>query len=255
MTNPPSAADPQPVIQSSPSPVIRQKLVKPTVTYVLIGLCVALFIAQYVSELLTGYDFLFLFGGKINEYILKGQLWRLFTPMLLHGSITHLAFNMYALYSIGSSLEKHFGHLRFSALFIAGGFGGNVLSFLLSPNPSLGSSTAIFGLLAAEGVFIYQNRKFFGNNARRMITNTVTIAAINLFFGFSIARIDNFGHLGGLFAGLIFTFIASPIWKIQGFYPNFEIIDESPTERIWLGLAASLGVFSVLAFLKMTGAI
>lgn len=255
MTNTFPASNPEPVTLPPPAPIIRQKLVKPVVTYTLIGLCVLLFIAQYISEWLTGYDLLFLFGGKINEYILAGQLWRLFTPMFLHGSITHLAFNMYALYSIGSSLENHFGHLRFSALFVTGGFGGNVLSFILSPNPSLGSSTAIFGLLAAEGVFIYQNCKFFGRNARRMITNTVTIAAINLVFGFSVARIDNFGHLGGLFAGLIYTFIASPIWQIQGLYPNFEITDESPSERIWLGLAAAIGAFSVLVFLKMAGVI
>ena len=41
----------------------------------------------------------------------------------------------------------------------------------------LGASTAVFGLLGAEGVFFYQNRELFGAMARRSLTNVVTIAA------------------------------------------------------------------------------
>lgn len=225
-------------------------MVKPYVTYVILGLSILLYLLQYVSEWVTGYDLLFLFGGKINEYILKGQLWRLLTPMFLHGSLAHIGFNMYALYAMGTSLERHFGHLRFTALYLAAGFAGNVVSFLFSPNPSLGSSTAIFGLLAAEGVFIYQNRKMFGKDARRMLINTATIAAINFIFGLSTNRIDNWGHLGGLLGGVIFSWIAGPVWKVEGLYPVFHIVDSRSSSQIWIGLAVSLAVFSGLVIVK-----
>ena len=180
--------------------------VKPTVTYVIIGLTIIVFGLQYLSQYLSPnhYDWPYMLGAKVNELILAGQVWRLFTPMLLHGSIMHIGFNMYALYVIGSSLERHYGHWRFLLLYLLGGFTGNVISFILSPNPSIGASTAVFGLVAAEAVFIYKNRKLFGSRARGMLMNLGLVILVNLVLGLS-PGIDNWGHLGGLAGGLIFA--------------------------------------------------
>ena len=134
--------------------------------------------------------------------------------MLLHGSIIHLLFNMYALIILGRGLEFNFGKLRFILLYISAGFAGNVMSFIFSPNPSLGSSTAIFGLLAAEAVFVFQNRKFFGGQARKILINSATIAGVNLVLGLS-PGIDNWGHLGGLLGGIIFTWFGGPLWELE----------------------------------------
>ena len=84
-------------------------------------------------------------GAKVNELILAGQVWRLITPILLHASILHIGFNMYALFVIGPQLERFYGHGRFLLLYLIAGFTGNVLSFVLSPNPSLGASTSVLG--------------------------------------------------------------------------------------------------------------
>ncbi|MRS05375.1 rhomboid family intramembrane serine protease, partial [bacterium] len=76
------------------------------VTYVILGVTVLMYALQYLSQsLLGGVDLPFVLGGKVNELILRGQIWRLLTPVLLHGGLLHLAFNMYALYSIGRGLE------------------------------------------------------------------------------------------------------------------------------------------------------
>ena len=128
---------------------------KPLVTYVLIGVTIFFYLLQMLSQAIaSGYDWPFILGGKINELILQGQVWRLITPALLHGSLLHIAFNMYALYSLGSSMERYYGHRRYLLLYIIGAFCGNALSFLLSPKASIGASTAVFALVAAEGVFI-----------------------------------------------------------------------------------------------------
>jgi rhomboid protease GluP len=240
----------EPEVIPPTQPIIRQKTVKPVATYVIMGVTIFFYLIQFLVQTLTGYDYLFLLGGKVNQYILQGELWRLITPILLHGSIIHIGFNMYALYSLGRQLEPHFGHQRFALLYLASGFAGNVLSFLITPNPSLGASTAIFGLLAAEGVFIYQNRKMYGENAKKMLTNTVTIAVINLIFGFSISNIDNFGHLGGLLGGLIFSWIGGPVWKVEGSFPVFDVVDSRGGKHIWLGMLATVAVFGVLAGVK-----
>ncbi len=137
---------------------------RPVITYIFMGLNILVFLLQQVSQATQGEDLVAMLGLKVNELIVLGQYWRLLTPMFLHGDILHLGFNMYALYIFGPSLERYFGHLRFITLFILSGFAGNVLSFMLSAAPSLGSSTAIFGLLGAEGVFLYRNRRLFGGS-------------------------------------------------------------------------------------------
>jgi len=99
-------------------------------TYIIIGITVFFYILQLLSTFIFGRDILVLYGARINEAILAGQLWRLLTPALLHGSIAHIGFNMYALLSFGTGLERHFGHGRFLLLYILGAFTGNVASFL-----------------------------------------------------------------------------------------------------------------------------
>ena len=41
------------------------------------------------------------------------QIWQIFTHMFMHGGIAHLAFNMFALWMFGTSVESIFGSNRF----------------------------------------------------------------------------------------------------------------------------------------------
>ena len=235
-----------------PTPTVRENLVSPVVTYVLVVVTVIIYILQAGTQALTGYDLPALIGMKVNQSILDGQLWRLLTPMFLHGSLVHIGFNMYALVVIGSGLEKRFGHWRFLTLYTMGSFAGNVFSFLLSPNPSLGASTAIFGLLGAEMVFFYQNRELFGSGARRALQNVVTVAVINLVIGLS-PGIDNWGHLGGLIGGLIFTWFGGPKLQLQGSFPFLTVEDERSVGDQILGVGLVILMFGTLAALKIFG--
>ncbi|MDD5371156.1 MAG: rhomboid family intramembrane serine protease [Anaerolineaceae bacterium] len=217
----------------------------PWVSYTLIGVTVATFLLQMLSQSTLGYDLLVELGAKINPAIQAGQFWRLITPVLLHGSLIHIGFNMYALYVIGPGLEKQYGHTRFLALYLLAGFAGNVTSFLMSLEVSLGASTAIFGMLAAEGVFVYQNRRLFGNRSRSILTNIITIGAINLLIGLSPGlNIDNWGHLGGLAGGLLFAWFAGPVWEVEGIYPEVHLVDHRQPVVIQL---VAVGVFLLFA--------
>ena len=132
---------------------------------------------------------------------------------------------MYALVIFGPGLERNFGHWRFLTLYLLGGFSGNVLSFLLSSGYSVGASTAIFGLVGAEGIFLYQNRQLFGNRFGRAIGNVIFVVAVNLVLGLT-PGIDNWGHVGGLLGGLIFTWFAGPKWEVQGMMPAVHLADK-----------------------------
>ena len=224
---------------------------KPMMTIILIGVTVLSFALQYILQTVTGSDLLFIFGGKINEFIMMGQVWRLLTPVLLHGSVLHIALNMYALYIIGRRLEQFYGPGRFFLLYILSAFSGNVLSFVLTPAPSLGASTAIFGLFAAEGMFIFQNRKLFGElRTRQAILNLGVILMINLAYGFmSGTNIDNMGHIGGFLGGIFFAWKAGPVLKLTGQPPFFSVTDGRKKGDIILASLVVLVGFIIIALI------
>jgi rhomboid protease GluP len=244
-------------VAPAPGPIaLRLPSSPPRVTYAILGLTIFVYLLQMLSQFLLGYDLPIALGAKSNELIRAGQVWRLITPVLLHGSILHIGFNMYALFSFGIGLERRFGHARFLVLYLLAGFSGNVISFLLTGDPSVGSSTSIFGLIAAEGLFLYQNRKLFGAEAKQAIGNVVTVAAINLFIGFSSGGyIDNWGHIGGLLGGLIFTWFGGPLWEVEGLYPLLRLVDRRVGRDVVVGIAAVLIVFGGLAMLGMMSVI
>ena len=241
----PTSPPPQPPPQAQRVP-ISTPTSRPYVTYTLLVATIIIFILQAAGEALFGYDLVAAMGLKVNELILEGEYWRLITPVFLHGSILHLGFNMYALYIFGPGLERYYGHGRFILLYFLGAFAGNVFSFMFSASPSLGSSTAIFGLLAAEGVFLYQNQKIFGGVARRALNNIIMIAVVNLIIGLS-PGIDNWGHMGGLLGGAIFAFLGGPILKVEGIAPDIRVVDTRESRDALLAAVIDVLIFGLLA--------
>jgi rhomboid protease GluP len=225
---------------------VRMPYTKPWVTYTIMGLTIFIYLLQLAGQYLLGADYVTFYGVKVNELIAAGEVWRLFTPMLLHGSILHIAFNMYALFAFGTRLELFYGHWRFLAMYVVAGFAGNVLSYAFSPAASLGASTAIFGLLGAEGVFLFRNWKLFGNAARRDLQNLVILLVVNLVIGLN-ARFDNWGHLGGLIGGIAFAWLAGPLLEI-GFDEKGPVFRDQHGDReaVIAAVVVAMG-FAILA--------
>jgi rhomboid protease GluP len=226
----------------------------PYLTYTLIAITVIIYVLQIASIASRGDDILIDYGARFNPAILAGQLWRFLTPALLHASIPHILFNMYALFSFGTTLERHFGHGRFLLLYILGAYTGNVVSFLFSDelSRSVGASTAIFGLLGAEAVFLFQNRKLFAGQFSRAVQNLIFIAIVTLIIG-TQSSIDNWGHVGGLLGGLMFTWFAGPVYKIEGISPALHVVDQRSTRDVIVAAATVILVFSALAMWGMMG--
>lgn len=258
----PQPTPPQQPVDNAPGKLVRVPLPQsaPYVTYALIGITVAFYMMQVASVILfdppptafSNMDWLEYFGARVNNDIIDGQLWRLITPALLHGNFPHIFFNMYALFSLGTGLERYFGHRRFLLLYVLGAFAGNVASFLFTGGAySVGASTAIFGLIGAEGIFFYQNRKLFGDQARGAIGNVIFVAAINLLVIGRMAFIDNWGHIGGLVGGLMFTALAGPLWRVQTTMTGYSLVDRRPARDVIVAAAVVLFVFGALALWGM----
>jgi rhomboid protease GluP len=220
---------------------------RPYVTYTLIAICVAVYLLQPVIGYVLNIDITQALV-KDNALIIQGQIWRLITPIFLHGSILHIGFNMYALFAIGPTLERFYGRGRYLALFMLSGFAGNVMSFMFTQSPSLGSSTAIFGLIGAEGVLIYQNREVFGSIARRALTQVVVIAVVNLIIGVTIPGIDIWGHIGGLIGGTLFAWFGGPILRRQELIQTNAVINVRNGREV---IVAGTAVFALFFFLTI----
>ena len=231
--------------------LVMRPAFRPYVTYVLIGICVVVYLLQTAISYLFNIDITQALV-KDNTLIMHGQIWRLITPIFLHGSIFHIGFNMYALFAIGPTLERFYGRGRYLALFMLSGFAGNVMSFIFTANPSLGSSTAIFGLLGAEGVLIYQNREIFGNIVSRALSQVVIIAVINLVIGLTPnSGIDNWGHIGGLLGGTLFAWFGGPLLRRQGQVPPYSVVNIRTSREVIISGMAVFGLFFFLTIAVM----
>jgi membrane associated rhomboid family serine protease len=166
----------------------------PLVTYGLIAINVAMFVLQTVSTKVQGELVLWSPG------VAQGDLYRLLSSAFLHYGITHLLFNMWALYVIGPPLEMWLGRLRFTGLYVLSALGGSVLVYLLSSltASTAGASGAVFGLFGASFVV--------GKRMNLDVRWVVGLIAINLAFTFVIPLISSQniswqGHIGGLVTG------------------------------------------------------
>ena len=169
----------------------RQRSNTPVITYALIAVNVLMFILQTASVDVERRLTLW------SPAVADGDLYRLVTSAFLHFGVTHLLFNMWALYVVGTPLEASLGRLRFSALYLLSALGGSVLVYLLSPlnAATAGASGAVFGLFGATFVV--------GRRLNLDVRWVVALIAINLVITFTIPGISWQGHVGGLVTGAL----------------------------------------------------
>lgn len=178
-------------------------------TCTLIGINIVIFlITAFLSKSIFDIDINVLvdYGAKYNDFIDKGQIWRLLTCAFLHSGLIHIACNMYSLYIIGPQIEQIYGTLRYFAIYIASCITASLASYILSPNSiSVGASGGIFGLMGALLAFAVIERNRI---QKKYMSSLIQIIILNLFIGLSIKNIDNFAHIGGLAGGMIIGYVS-----------------------------------------------
>ncbi len=258
-----------PIIAGPPSRSIRLPLPlhRPLWTFTLLAVNILVWLSMTAMGGSQNPLVLVRFGAKYNPLIAAGQYWRLLTACFIHIGLMHLAFNGYALFSIGLESERRLGRGRFLLLYILSGLAGSVLSFVGSDALSAGASGAIFGLIGAAIAYFAIYRQQFGQLGKRQLTGMVIVAAYNLFWGLTTPGIDNLGHIGGLLAGLVLGWAYCPryvvvrptvgeepysvvVHPIVGGQP-YSVVDRFRRTRAW---SVSLGTAVVLVALTLLGA-
>lgn len=170
----------------------------PVVTYTLMALCVLSYVLQ-LSMGWSGWTSRLAFAPFLGE----DEPWRFVTAAFVHAQqVTHILFNMYALYIVGPVLEQALGRARFICLYLLSAVGGSVCVLLLANPMSMdwftahvGASGAIFGLFGA--LFVVLKRVNMPAN------QILVLIAINTVIGFVVPNISWEGHLGGLVVGVL----------------------------------------------------
>ena len=185
----------------------------PEVTRNIIAINVLLFVATIYSGD-TMYEYLALFNYKSNYF----HGWQMITHMFMHGSFTHLLFNMFGLYMFGSRLEQMWGAKRYINFYLITGLGAALLHTLVQDyeitqglvninQPTVGASGALFGILVAFAMYWPNTQLFlmFIPVPIKAKWAVIGYAAFELFAGISgfQAGVAHFAHLGGALFGLI----------------------------------------------------
>lgn len=176
------------------------------VTWTLLGLNVLLYLVELVHPALAQDWWMLGYASATGQPpyqgVAAGQWYRLITSAFLPGTgslgIMDIAFNMWALYAVGPSLEQLLGRVRFLAVYLLSAVGGSVLFYYLAAQyqPALGASGAIFGLFGAW--FVVSRR------LRLDSRGIVTLIAINLVLSFTFrSTIAWQDHIGGLITGAL----------------------------------------------------
>ena len=151
---------------------------------------------------------------------LKAHPWTAVTYMFMHGSFSHIFFNMLGLYIFGPPLELRLGGRRFAMLYLIAGLTGALLSVLTSPAPVVGASGAIYGVMLGFAWFWPRQQIMLwgvvGVEARWLI---VAYTLMSL-FGVGGGGIAHFAHLGGFVGAWAYlkflgnrTAAAASAWK------------------------------------------
>ena len=165
-----------------------------------------------------GSDFQFIHVLFFSEYrqglpeILSGQLWRLFTPIIIHFGLLHIAFNMLWLYQLGSAVEQRQNSKRMLILVIVISVLSNMAQFFWSGPIFGGMSGVVYGLLA----YVWAQGKFNPRSGLELDQNTtimMLIWFIVCWLGL-VGNIANMAHTVGLVCGVISGLFYSPqFWR------------------------------------------
>jgi membrane associated rhomboid family serine protease len=143
--------------------------------------------------------------------------WQLITTAFLHGGFTHIAFNMFALWSFGTMVERAVGSRRFGWLYLVSVLSASLVQLLVvtatadqGAVPTVGASGGVFGVLLAFA-FLFPNQRLIlfpvpiPLKAWVLVAGYAVIELTSGVFG-TMQGVAHFAHLGGMLGAGVMLF-------------------------------------------------
>ena len=141
--------------------------------------------------------------GFVPIYEFK-RYWTLISANYLHGGILHIFFNMVAFRQLASIVIREFGLYRMFAIYTLSGVFGFWISYVFEVNWTIGASAAVCGLVGAILYYGHSRGGIYGKTLYKQISIWVVFLLV---FGFVVPGINNWGHGGGILAGVALGFM------------------------------------------------
>jgi membrane associated rhomboid family serine protease len=146
-----------------------------------------------------------------SAVVVRGEYWRLFTALFLHGGFLHLSFNLFALYVLGPPHERAIGTTRFAVCYLISGLASSAgvvaltVTGLVQVAQLIGASGCIMGIVGAWAGFLLRNRH--APLAKQRLGNIALIVGIQIAFDLSTPQVSMAAHMCGLVAGFLLGLI------------------------------------------------
>lgn len=148
-------------------------------------------------------------AGLLPE-VRSGEVWRLFTPVLIHFGVAHLIFNMFWLFQLGSMIEGLQGRRQLALIVGVIAVLSNLSQYLIADAGFGGMSGVVYGLFG----YVWMKGKF--DPASGFFVDPRTVALMGVWFVLCftglIGPIANYAHAGGLIAGAAWGWL-SAMWS------------------------------------------
>lgn len=129
--------------------------------------------------------------------------WTIVSANYLHGGILHILFNMIAFRQLAPLVAREYGVYRMFIIYTLSGIIGFRISYLAGVTFTIGASAAICGLM---GSILYYGKSRGGIYGQAIYKQVAGWAVVLFLFGLIMPGINNWGHGGGIVAGIIIGF-------------------------------------------------
>ena len=175
-------------------------------------------------------------GVKLGFHHPYFEWWRLVTAGFFHGGMFHILMNSWVLFDLGTQVDMLYGSARMWVIYFCSSVAGFALSAWWSPNPSLGASAALCGLIGAMIALGIKDKTSMGQSIRAVYVRW----AIYLLLWSFLPGIDMAAHIGGGIAGFAIAWVA-----------GLPRIETNPVERLWRACSWFCVILTVVSFLKL----
>jgi rhomboid protease GluP len=132
------------------------------------------------------------------------RYWTLISANYLHGGILHIFFNMVAFRQLGLLASREYGAYRMFIIYTVGGVIGFFISYLAAVPWTIGASASVCSL---AGALLYYGKSRGGAYGRALYKQIGFWVIILFLFGIMVPMINNWGHGGGIAAGIGLGFL------------------------------------------------